>query len=72
MRYNKKPEKRNKKYKKPTKYGTDVIAYYAQQKNNDYYAFLGVQSVSSDAVHDIARKLFGKTYYIDFESFTVI
>jgi hypothetical protein len=71
MRYNKKPQKKN-KYKKPSKYGSDVIAYYAQQKSNDYYAFLGVQTVDTESVHKIARKVFGKTYYIDFESFKML
>lgn len=63
MRRNKKPSK---KQSRQNKYYPDVISYYASQKNQSYYDHLSQNATATD-IHNIAVKIFGKTYYISFE-----
>jgi len=63
MRRTRKPSK---KQHNKNKYHPDVIAYYAQQKNQNYYEHF-ISSVSVEDVHTAAIQVFGKTYYISFE-----
>lgn len=59
-------KKSSKKQHNRQKHYPDVIAYYAQQKNQNYYQHL-VSSASVEEIHTAAIKIFGRTYYISFE-----
>ena len=60
--------RRNKKKRSyySEKYVPDVISYYAQQKNQNYYSSLSLEVANEEQIHDIAKQIFGKTYYVDF------
>lgn len=57
--------KRNRK-KKKSSYVPDVIERYGR-KDQSYYDHLPVEFCTSEEVHEIAKKVFGSTYYINYE-----
>lgn len=59
--------KKNKKnQQQKNKYYPDVIAYYAHQKNQQYYNSLN-SFVTAESIHEIAIQVFGASQYISYD-----
>lgn len=59
-------KKKNKKKYYSNNFIPDVIAFYAQQKNQEYYSQFQLEFVNEEQIHEAATQIFGKSYYIDF------
>lgn len=56
---------RNRK-KNKSSYVPDVIQRYSK-KNQSYYNSIQSEYCTADEIHEIAKKVFGLTYYINYE-----
>jgi hypothetical protein len=64
-------KKNSKKKNKSHRYGNDIIAYYGKEQNRNMYGFYYVPEdpVTQQEIHNIATEIFGKTFYIDYDTF---